>query len=97
MVRLKTWDDIKKFDDIILPEEKKIISELEKRLKKKCPYLRKEGKYFYYCGLNLPEQIDKKPSPSNPIYQRHVDLATLQLHCMDNFETCCLYSGKLKR
>ncbi len=97
MTKLKTWQDIERFDDIIQLEERKIISELEKESKAKCLYLRKEGEFFYYCGLNLPQLKDKKPSPSNPIYQKHVSIIEMQLHCMDNFKTCCFYSGKLKR
>ena len=97
MIELKTWDDIRSFDDIISSEERKIISELERILRAKCPYLQREGESFYYCGLNLSEVKDKKPAPFNPIYQRRVGLAEMQLHCMDSFETCCFYSGKLKR
>jgi len=97
MAELKTWDDIRSFDDIISSEERKIISELERRLRAKCPYLQREGEFFYYCGLNLLEVKDKKPSPLSPIYQRHIGLAEMQLYCMDRFEKCCFYSGKLKR
>ena len=93
---MKTWEDIKTYDDIISDGERKIISELEKKLKSKCPYLRKEGKYFYYCGLDLPEIEDKKPDPFNPIYMRHVDCISLQLYCMSNFELCYVYLGKLR-
>jgi len=96
MRKLKTWDEIKNFDDIILTKERKLISELETELKARCSYLRKEGKFFYYCGLNLPEIKDKKLTPLNPIYKRHVSLYEIQLHCMGNFKTCCYYSGKLK-
>ena len=95
-IKFKTWDEIKSFDEIILEGERKTISKIEKELKVRCPYLRKEGEFFYYCGLNLPEVKDKKPEPFNPIVERHVDYLELQLHCMDNFETCCYFSGKIK-
>ena len=95
MEKIKTWDEIKTFDDIISPKEKEILSELE--IKTKCHCLKKEGKFFYYCDLNLPEIKDRTPSPSNPIYHRHISLAELQLHCFNDFKTCCFYSGKLKR
>lgn len=78
MEKIKTWDEIKKFDDLIPQKSKEIISELE--IKTKCPCLRKEGKFFYYCGFNLPIIRCKKPTPFNPVYQTHVGLAELQLH-----------------
>jgi hypothetical protein len=95
---LKTWEDIKDFDDIIMQEEKEIISRLEKESNFVCPHLKKEGNYFYYCGLNMPDEVDKKPSPTNQIYSRHVDLAGLQLFCRcENFNKCSYFSGELKR
>ncbi len=95
METIKTWKDIDTFDDIISPKEKEILSELE--IKTECPCLRIEGKFFYYCGFNLPIIRHKEPSPFNPIYQTHVSLAELQLHCIDDFKRCCFYSGKLKK
>ena len=89
------WEDVRTFDDIILSNERKMITELESESKRKCPALKKEGNYFYYCGLNLQEIKDKKPSPSNPIYLRCVSVGELSLHCMKDFEACCFYSGKI--
>ena len=94
---MKTWEDLKSFDEIITPEMRKIIKKVESECKEKCPYLRKDGKFFYYCGIKLPEVKDKSIEPFNPIYQRYTDLALLQLHCMDNFKACCYFSGKLER
>ena len=98
--QLKTWEEINTFDDIILESEREIISDLEKEIKDKdietCPHLKKEGKFFYYCGFDLSEVKDKKPSCNNPIYKRKIDLICLQLHCLDNYKGCCIYSGKLK-
>lgn len=92
--RPKTWNNIKKFDDIVTKQERKIISDLGKHIKKEdirvCPHLRKEGKFFYYCGLNI-EDVDKKPSPTNPTYQAHVPLIEMQLFCMDNFRGCIYF------
>lgn len=69
-----------------------MISDLEKENKTKCPYLQKEGEFFYYCGLTIPVDIkDRKPAPHNPIYQKHLGLAEMQLYCMGNFERCCFY------
>ena len=94
---LKTWDDIETFDDIVSPAEKEIISRLEAGLSSKCPHLQKEGDFFYYCGLKISEVKDRKPEYSSPIYQRHVGVAELQLHCMSDFEACCFQSGQLRR
>lgn len=91
-----TWEEIKFFDEIISPGEKEIILDTEKRADAKCPYLQKDGRVFFYCGLNLPEVKNRKPSPTNPIYTKHIDIVTLQMHCLDSFETCCYYSGKIK-
>ena len=92
-----TWETIKFFDDIISQPEREIILDTEKHAESRCRYLCKDGKLFFYCGLNIPDVKDRTPSPANPLYTRHVDVATLQLHCLDNFETCCHYSGKLPR
>lgn len=97
MEKLRTWKEIKSFDDIILKEEREIILELKKKSKLKCPHLQIEGEFFHYCGLNLPKQKDRKPAQSNPIYQRNVSLVEMQLYCGSSFEGCCFYSNKLKR
>jgi len=83
------WDDIKTFDDIPSPEEKKIIKDLEAQGGKKCPYLKKEGNFWYFCGAKTPEKIDKMPSPSNPVYQKHIGVAELQIWCLSSYENCC--------
>jgi hypothetical protein len=93
----KTWEDVRTFDDIVLEEEREILSEVEKEAKSRCPCLERQDKFFYYCGKNLSGIKDKTPSPVNPIYLRKVGLAELQIYCMGNFENCCIYSGKLKR
>ncbi len=94
----KTWEEVKTFDDIVLPFERKAVKDLETELKKRCPHIKKEGDYFYYCGFKFSDKVkDKKPSPDNPIYQRHVSIPEVSLYCMNNFEECCFYSGKIKR
>lgn len=92
----KTWDDVKTFDDILFPEEVKIIREIEAKNLPKCPYSRKSGKSWYYCGVDLPENLDEKPGPSNPIYARHAGVLELQLWCMGEFDRCNYKSGKEK-
>ena len=55
---MSTWDEVRTFDDIIRPKEREIISDLEEELRTKCPHLRREGEFFYYCALNMPEVKD---------------------------------------
>jgi hypothetical protein len=97
----KTWAGVKTFDDCVIKEEKKILSELEERIKKEkiqlCPELGKEGNFFYFCKKDyVPRDGDKKPSPMSQIYQRKVDSAFFQLNCLGRCEVCCYYNGKLK-
>lgn len=94
---MKTWEDIKIFDDVILEEERMIIKELENKNTLRCPDLSKQGNFFYYCAHNLGEVKPHRPSPSSPIYRRHVGVAELQLDCMGDHEKCCFYQNKIKR
>lgn len=95
-LEIKTWENIKSFDDIPSDMQKRIILELEDRSQRRCLYLQREGRFFYYCGFDLSRAEDKKPTPTNPIYKRRVETEVIQLHCMSSFETCCIYSKKLK-
>lgn len=90
------FNDLISFDDIILKEERRIISELEIKSRVRCQHLKKWGDFYYYCGLSLNNN-DKSLNPLSPVYQRHVDCIELQLHCMDNYEGCCFYNGRLER
>ena len=92
--QLKTWDDVERFDDVVIPENKRIISELEKTMETRCPHLRKIGDFFYYCSKKVSGEPDPKPSPNNPIYQNIIGVAELQLWCMDSYETCVNFTGK---
>lgn len=96
-----TWDNLKSFDDAILPNEREIIKELEKKAKenglKPCQYLKKDGQFFYYCTHGLKEKTNKELSPENPIYKKHVSLAEMQVNCRGSYKTCCVYKGELKR
>ena len=95
---LKTWEETKSFDEIILSEEKKIVDDVRRETTIRCPSLKLEGDYFYYCGHNLAEEItDKSISPASPIYQRKVECAVLQLHCLSDYKSCCVYKGLLKK
>lgn len=92
-----TWKDIKTFDDIILPQDKSLLNTLETELTPRCPHLKKEGKYFYYCGLDIPEKTAETPGPYHPKYENHVSTAELQIHCMEEYDSCCFYNKTLKR
>ncbi len=99
---LKTWEETKSFDEILTKGEIDIINAVERESADRCPNLKKDGNYFYYCGLNLiDEQKENIESaeigPFHPVYLRHNDTAFLQLYCMSDFEKCCYFSGKLKR
>jgi len=94
---MKTWDDIKVFDDIIDSREVEINLELEKDSKRKCPHLSKEGNFFYYCSKGIEQPVDKSIGPFSPVYQRHAGAMVLSMYCLKDFETCCFYRGDLKR
>lgn len=61
-----------------------------------CPYLKQHGQFFYYCGKDMKAKTDVGLNPNNPIYERHVDITILSMHCFDEYETCCYYRGDLK-
>ena len=93
MSKLKTWSEIRIYDEIIdmTPGLKNLIYEIETDAERKCPYLRKEGKYFYYCGVDVPEDVKKELSPVSPIFLKHTDHYSLQLYCMADYEKCIYY------
>lgn len=81
------------FDDILDKEDKKAIKhikQLEQEKQSKCPFLRKEGKYWYYCGhgLKRAETLSRDINESNPIFYRHVEAESLELYCMDDYKEC---------
>ncbi len=86
---MKTWEDIKTFDDIILEEDRKIIKNLKNEAGMKCRNLKKIGNFFYYCAHGLGGIKYYKPSPVSPIYKRHVGVAQLQLYCMSDWNKNC--------
>lgn len=98
-IRHRTWEEVERFDECIMQQEKKVIRLVEKDMEKneKCPYLKREENFFHYCSVGITEETEKIPRPDNPIYKNRVSTAELQLYCMDDFESCCFYSGKLKR
>lgn len=101
------WKNIKSLDDVITEDEKKIIKKLQNKIEnldiKTCPYLRLDGKYFYYCRAGFDKIIEKNKDsnveeigPFNPKYINHIDICFLQLFCMNDFENCADYVNYLK-
>ena len=99
MSKIKTWSEIRSYDEIIeaTPGLIVLIYEIEANSDRKCPYLRKEGKYFYYCGVDVPEDVKKKPSPFSPIFLKHTDHFSLQLYCMADYEKCTYHPSFSKK
>jgi len=97
----KTWDDIKTFDDCILPRDAKVIKSLKERIKQGnvCPCLKLEGKLFYFCGKNMTEEslYSKLLTPISKKYDAHIGTSEMQLFCIDNYKNCNFYNGVLKR
>lgn len=77
-----TWDNVTKFDDIPPKGTKELIEQIEADNSFRCPYLRKAGETWYYCGVGVPEKIDPRPFMGNPVYKSHQDTSSLQLYCM---------------
>mgnify|MGYP006307198777 FL=1 len=92
---MKTWNDIKNFDDIIFDEQKEIIKDLEKNSNSMCPHCKKEGLFFYYCGKNTRKTKDKTPNLEHPIYQNHVSILELSLYCFNNFKECSYFKEEI--
>ena len=89
------------WDDLVNPGLKNVLDEWKKqgRLDDEnvCPYLRRAGDYFYWCGgqrfLDYARGggvVGGDPSTSHVIYQSAVHIGELQLWCAyrDNFHTC---------
>lgn len=76
---------------------KNLIYEIEANSERKCPYLRKEGSCFYYCGVDVPEDVEKILSPSSPIFLKHTDHFSLQLYCMADYEKCIYHPSFSKK
>lgn len=92
-----SWDDVKGWGDLVTPAETSIIRALEAKASQTCSDLHREGACFYYCGLDLPRVEDRTPSPTSPLYQRHVGSVEMQLFCMGDFVSCCYQNGTAKR
>lgn len=88
-----TLKEIKSLDNTLSESERIAISHIEKRAKKKCPELKKEEKFFYYCGKNFNGAKYQKRS----LYQKRVESIEIQFYCLDKFRNCGIYSGNGKK
>lgn len=91
---ISSWDDVGCWDDVVMKEQKALVSELEEENigKEKCPYLGKLDNYFYFCkkraiGLeNMGMNLTSKPEITSAQYNSHIDYSSLQLWCMKDEE-----------
>ena len=91
------WHELKCYDDIFSENEKRIIEEIEAKSPVRCPVLRRNGRFFHYCGIGLPERMEPKLDLFDPMYQKHKGILEIQIFCMDherNFENCIFYNEK---
>jgi hypothetical protein len=102
---VKAWEDVESWDDLVIKEEKAIISDLEAGCISTCPHLEKKDNYFYYCKAKAEAMdqegfyaIREKPVWNSAQYQSKVDHFELQLYCM-NEERCdkCINYGEAQR
>jgi len=85
------WEDAKCWDDLVITEERAVISEVreERKGQPQCPYLKTKGEYFCYCdarakklaqsGYNLGSEV---PTLDSAEYHTKIDHFSLQLSCM---------------
>jgi len=101
----QSWDDVKSWDDVVIKEQKALVSELEEAClgKETCPYLGKLDGYFYFCekkakGLEkMGNPMTDKPAFGSAQYNSHLDHFSLQLWCMcseERYNKCIIYSNK---
>jgi hypothetical protein len=93
-VKYRMWleNQIDAFDDCAL-FQKDEVRKLEAEFPNKesyCPKLKKEGNYFYFCGIGVPENYPKLPRPDNPAFRNRVTGHALE-KCICNHESCRIY------
>ncbi|MBI4116789.1 hypothetical protein HY449_03540 [Candidatus Pacearchaeota archaeon] len=97
---MKTWGDLESVDEIFSDAERELIGNLEKEApeRKRCPSLKKEGKFFYYCGLQAGDEAELELNPTNPVIRSRQSQNELQIWCMDekNYQRCIFYIQKGK-
>lgn len=100
-VKYRMWIDgeINTFDDCQIFLQKDEVTNLEAEFPVKesyCPLLRKEGRYFYFCGVGVGD-YSKIPRPDNPAFRNRVTGEKLR-KCIKNSKDCgCIYTGEFVR
>ena len=75
-----------KFDDLVPVEDRELIRKFDQTLPDRCAFLGKEGRFFYYCNLNMGES-----SPDDIKAARQKEVAEVMSTCASDFNICYLY------
>jgi len=84
----RSWDDVKTFDDLVIPEVGRFSNKVEREATDRCPHIKKKGEAFFYCGRGVHSDQSNQPSLTHPAYLNQQDTASLQLWCFGTYETC---------
>ncbi len=84
----RRWDDVETFDDLVVEGVGKFLEKLERNTPDRCPYLKKKGSGFFYCGRGVHDDQSDTPSLDHPAYLNQQHSAEIQLWCMGNYESC---------
>ncbi len=83
-----SWESVTKWDDVVPPEEKRVVRDIEKFAAiDPCPFLKKDGNFFFYCEAAAKRLRETEPqegleyTPADARYCSKIDLAVLQLWC----------------
>ena len=109
-MELKTWEDIKWWEDIMEPGIKDTIRTVLSRTpkEKRCPHLGEivEDKKveWVYCGVDRKkyakigyEEESPIPTLNDPRYHASVDWGFIQLFCTSDFKKCVDYAEKTEK
>ena len=94
---IQTWGDVKSWDDLVIPQVKSLVSQLEDVFKgtEKCHHLIKRDDYFCYCMAQAKEhermgkRFTARPTVRSAQYLAQVDHFSLQLWCMPGEDRNC--------
>lgn len=96
---IQDWDDVENWDDVVIKEQKALVSDLEGEYlgKETCPNLKRLDNYFYFCGKRckilekMGHSIEDKPTFDSAQYNSHVDHLIMQLYCLcskERYQKC---------
>ncbi|MBU0466383.1 MAG: hypothetical protein KJ600_01925 [Nanoarchaeota archaeon] len=106
---VSSWDDVECWDDVVIKEEKAVVSHIEAERAgcDKCPYLGRKGDYFRFCGVRADRMAsdaapmrDGLPRFQSPEYNAKVSHMELQLFCLqdqDRFIKCLDFQAACAR